>query len=82
MADASVFIVVFLIFAAIAASVHSFIRRALDWMCPPVPPASSEFIWAATEREVWLDMVRKRKRRRLEVYREIDRDLQKAARRH
>lgn len=77
-------ILIFIVFAVLVLALvggalsaqHAIIKPVVDWMYPPGPDAP-EPIQPETEREAWLEMVRERKRQRLEMEREIARDLRK-----
>lgn len=59
-----------------ASFMHGFIKPVVDWMYPPLPttPGLSQ---PAFDRGAWLEMVRDRKRQRLQRWKEIERDLQR-----
>lgn len=78
MFDVVIFIVAVVLVAGSAAAMHGFVRPVMDWIYPPPSPEPAR---PETEREAWLDIVRMRKRQRLAMHRELERDLQTARRR-
>lgn len=80
--DVLIFIAALVFMLLIFVGVYGIIRAFFDRLFPPapLPPRQPKLSAEEIKRQSWLEMVRERKRRRLEAHQELERDLRDAER--